>query len=111
MKKRYLWGIVAQYMKLTDKDIKQLAQLMKLDLNDKEVEKFRGEISSILEFVGKLKEVDVSGVPEVGQVTGEQNNWRKDTVVESEATPEDLLNAAPERKDDYIKVPGVFNND
>ena len=45
-------------MKLTDKDIKQLAHMMKLDLNEEEVEKFRGEISTILDFVSKLKEVD-----------------------------------------------------
>ena len=98
-------------MKLTDKDIKQLASMMKLDLTDEEVGKFRGEISSILDFIGKLKEVDVSGVPDVGQVSGEKNNWREDVVKDAECDPEELLNAAPERKDDYVKVPGVFNND
>ena len=98
-------------MKLTDKEIQQLASLMKLSLTDAEVEKFRGEISSILDFVSQLKDVDVSGVPDVAQVSGEENNWREDVVKKSETDPETLLNSAPERKDNFIKVPGVFNND
>ena len=98
-------------MKLLDKDIKQLASMMKFSLNPKEVEKFRGEISSILDFVSKLKEVDISGVPEVGQVTGEKNNWRSDVVKDADCDPETLLAAAPERKDNFIKVPGVFTNE
>lgn len=98
-------------MKLTDKDIKQLAGLMKISLTDAEVEKFKGEISSILDFVSKLNEVDVSNVPEVAQVTGELNNWREDTLRDEGATPDELLTAAPERKDNYVKVPGVFKND
>ena len=98
-------------MKLTDKDIQGLAKLMKLSLSKDEVEKFRGEISSILEFVSKLKEVQIDGVPDVGQVVGEVNNWRKDEVLSSETTADELLQAAPERQEDYVKVPGVFNND
>ena len=98
-------------MKLTDKDIKQLAFMMKLSLTDEEVAKFRCEMSSILEFVSKLKEVDVSDVPEVGQVSDEKNNWREDVVKDAGCDPETLLAAAPERKDDYIKVPGVFKNE
>lgn len=98
-------------MKLTDKDIKQLAHMMKLDLNEEEVEKFRGEISTILDFVSKLKEVDISGVSDVGKVVEERNNWREDVVKDSESIPEELLNAAPEQKNNYVKVPGVFNND
>ena len=98
-------------MKLTDDDIRQLAALMKLELTDEEVAKFRKEISSILEFVGKLKDVDISKASALQGVTGETNNWRGDTVEASESDTETLLNAAPERKDDYIKVPGVFNNE
>jgi aspartyl-tRNA(Asn)/glutamyl-tRNA(Gln) amidotransferase subunit C len=96
-------------MYLTDKDIRELAKLMKLNLSDKEVEKFRDEMSSILSFIGKLKEVDISKAEEVGQVSGIVNNWRKDKLGKSMSDPETILKEAPEREDDLIKVPGVFN--
>ena len=97
-------------MELTNKDILHLAKMMKLALTDKEVEKFRGEMSSILRFIKELEEVDIKKAMDVGQVTGEENNWRKDVVNTLDSQPETLLNAAPNRKDDFIKVPGVFND-
>jgi len=97
-------------MELTKKDILHLAKMMKLNLSEGEVEKFRGEMSSILDFIKELEEVDISKATEVGQVTGEENNWRKDTINKLDSDPETLLKAAPDRKDDFIKVPQVFKD-
>ncbi|MBT6068641.1 Asp-tRNA(Asn)/Glu-tRNA(Gln) amidotransferase subunit GatC [Candidatus Peregrinibacteria bacterium] len=74
-------------MKLTPEQVRHIAQLARLKLNDEEVEKFSHELTDILDWVEMLNEVDTEGlngeegVPETSQVTGLTNVLRADTVV------------------------------
>lgn len=76
---------------LSHDDVRHIAKLARLNLSDEEVEKFSKELTTILEYVGKLQEVDTKDVEPTAQVTGLTNAFREDVVSESEATPEELL--------------------
>jgi aspartyl-tRNA(Asn)/glutamyl-tRNA(Gln) amidotransferase subunit C len=57
-------------MKLDKKQIKHIANLSKLKLSDKELEKYGSQLSDVLGYIDQLKEVDVSDTVPTAQVTG-----------------------------------------
>jgi aspartyl-tRNA(Asn)/glutamyl-tRNA(Gln) amidotransferase subunit C len=63
---------------ITPEQVKHIAKLARLGLQDQDVEKFSGQLSSIMDYVEKLKEVDVKNVEPTSQVTGLENVMRED---------------------------------
>jgi aspartyl-tRNA(Asn)/glutamyl-tRNA(Gln) amidotransferase subunit C len=94
--------------KLTREDVLKLAQLSRLSLTEEEIERFREELSSILEYVEKLNSVDVSGLEPTYQVTALKNVMRKDEVIDYGYKTEDLLKNAPAVQDGQFKVRRVL---
>ena len=97
-------------MQLTNDDVRHLAKLCKLDLSDAEAEQYAGQLSEILEYVGKLQEVDVDVEREaVASITGMENIMRDDEL--HGCTKEDrerILSQFPMRDGDLLKTRGVF---
>jgi aspartyl-tRNA(Asn)/glutamyl-tRNA(Gln) amidotransferase subunit C len=89
---------------LTREDVLKLARLARLDLTDEEVEAFRKEMSSILEYVALLQNANVDGLEPTSQVTGLKNVMREDEVKDYGVSPQDLLRLAPKTQDGQIKV-------
>jgi aspartyl-tRNA(Asn)/glutamyl-tRNA(Gln) amidotransferase subunit C len=94
--------------KLSRDDVLKLAALSKLKLSDEEVEKLRGELSEILNYVEMLDDVDVSGLEPTYQVTGLDNVWRPDETKDYGYKTEDLLKNAPEVQENQFKVKRVL---
>jgi aspartyl-tRNA(Asn)/glutamyl-tRNA(Gln) amidotransferase subunit C len=94
--------------KLSRDDVLKLAQLSRLKLTDEEIEKFREELSSILEYVEKLDSIDVSDLEPTYQVTGLKNVMRKDEPKKYGYKTEDLLKNAPAVKDGQFRVRRVL---
>ena len=92
---------------LTREEVIKIAQLARIELNEAEVEKFQKELSTILEYVEELKQVDVAGIEEVSQVTGLVNVQRQDIVVDH-GNREEIFSQAPEMKDGYFKVKAIL---
>ena len=96
-------------MKLNKQQVEHIAILARLELTEKEKEMFAGQLSSILDYVEKLKEVDTGGVEETSQVTGLINSIRDDIVEEATIeSKQGILNNAPDREDNLFKVKSVF---
>ncbi len=93
--------------KLSKEDVLHIAHLSKLKLTDQETEKFAGQLSSVLEYIEQLKEVDTEGVEMVSQVTGLKDVFVPDEITNPVA-PESLLENSPEKEGRSIKVPAVF---
>lgn len=89
-------------------DVLHLAQLSGLGLNDSEIDGLQTDISNILGYVEQLNKLDTSNIEPTYQVTGLQNVWRDDTVINYGITREELLVRAPESVDNQIKVPKVL---
>lgn len=90
-------------------EIKHLEELARIALTDNERKQYAKQLSSILEYVDQLQEVDVAGVEPTGHATESKNVWREDEVI---GCPLDevgrILDNAPELKDKLFKVKGVF---
>ena len=80
---------------LSDDDVRHIAKLARLQLSDAEVKKFSKELTSILEYMEMLNEVNTENVEATAQVTGLTNALREDELRESEATTEELLACSP----------------
>jgi aspartyl-tRNA(Asn)/glutamyl-tRNA(Gln) amidotransferase subunit C len=92
---------------LTKEEVIKIAKLARIELTEKEVEKFQKELSTVLDYVEELKSVDVSGLEEVSQVTGLVNVQRDDKVVIAN-NHEAIFSQAPEMKDGYYKVKAIL---
>ena len=94
-------------LNLIGEEVKKIALLARIELTEEQVEKFRKDLSIVLDYVAELDEVDVVGVEEVSQVTGLVNVQREDIAVVSEHV-EAIKNQAPEIKDGYYKVKAIL---
>lgn len=94
-------------MALTLEEVRHVARLARLRLTDAELEEMQQQLSSILEHVDALQEVDVTGVPPTAQVTDVVNVVRPDEVRPS-LPVEAALSGASHREGDFFKVKPVF---
>ncbi len=92
---------------LTREEVIKIAALSRIALSEAEVEKFRKDLSAVLDYIDELKKVDVSGVSEVFEVTGLVNVQRDDKVAVAE-NHEEIFSQAPEMKDGYFKVKAIL---
>jgi aspartyl-tRNA(Asn)/glutamyl-tRNA(Gln) amidotransferase subunit C len=96
-------------MKLDKKQIKHIANLSKLKLSDKELEKYGSQLSDVLGYIDQLKEVDVSDTVPTAQVTGLKNVLEEDNVRDWNKEEIDLaLDQVPETEGREVKVKRVL---
>jgi aspartyl-tRNA(Asn)/glutamyl-tRNA(Gln) amidotransferase subunit C len=92
---------------LTKDDVIKTAELARIELTEAEVERLVGQLSSVLNYVDELKQVNTEGLEEVSQVTGLVNVQREDKVVDH-GNREEIFSQAPEMKDGYFKVKAIL---
>ena len=98
-------------MALTKQDIHHIADLARLALTPEEEERFLTQLSSILEYVSQLQEVDTDATEYQYQVEGLKNVTAKDEVIVcDEDVRKRILQAMPDRIGDLLKVKGVFHD-
>ena len=91
-------------MAITREEVLHVAQLARLDLSEEEVERFRYQLSAILDAVSKVSELDLSGVPPTSHPLELANAWAED--VPRPCLPlDDVFANAPDRDDDYFRSP------
>ncbi|OIP76034.1 MAG: asparaginyl/glutamyl-tRNA amidotransferase subunit C [Parcubacteria group bacterium CG2_30_36_18] len=97
---------------ITKKEVKHIAKLARLGLSEKEIGKFQGELSKILDYIEKLKEVDIKKITPTSYSIEMENVMRGDEEKEKLKTKKDatlkLLELAPETKNGYLKVKSIF---
>jgi aspartyl-tRNA(Asn)/glutamyl-tRNA(Gln) amidotransferase subunit C len=93
---------------ITKEDVQKLATLSRLKLSEEEMSRFQGEMSSILAYVDKLKEVTGS---ESGPVMSVNKN-----VLREDANPNEggaytraLVDGAPQHLGDLVKVKKILS--
>ena len=94
-------------MSLTLKQVEEIAELARLDLSRGEKERFRDQLSAILEYAERLQQLDTSDVPPTAQVTGLVGVMRDD-VIEASFTQDEALANAPQDQDGFFVVPTVL---
>lgn len=94
-------------MKLSREDVLHIALLARLGVSESEVEKFREQLSNILENFEVLQEVDTTNVPPTAQSVPLQTVMRDDEVAPS-LPAGDILANAPRREGDFFRVKPVL---
>ena len=98
-------------MRISREDVEKVAELAYLDLSDAELETYRTQIDEILEYIGKLNELDTTGVEPMAQVLADDQSadatLREDRTVGCDVAAE-ILAQAPDREGPYFRAPKVI---
>ena len=94
-------------MKLRREDVLHISALCRMNLSDEEVERFRNQLSVILENFETLKQVDTTDVPPTAYPIPLSNVTRDDEAVPS-YPQDDILANAPHREDGQFRVRAVL---
>jgi len=96
-------------MSLTTADVEHVARLARLGLSDDETERMREQLSSILEHIAVLQEIDTDRIPPTAQVNALENVLRDDDVRPS-LSQETVLAIAPQSRDGFLEVRAVMGD-
>ena len=100
----------AQQQKISPDDVKKVARLARLALDDAQLAKLTSQLEGILGYVAKIQQVDVSGVEPMAHALPLHNVLRDDEV--GPALPlEKVLQNAPDTDGPFFKVPKVIGGD
>ncbi len=94
-------------MVITDETIEYVGILAKLELSDEEKEQSKKDLSDMLDYVGKLNELDTDGVAPMSHTFPISNVMREDVVTNGD-DKENMLKNAPESNEDAYIVPNTF---
>jgi len=94
-------------MTLTLAEVEHIADLARLELTQGEKEKYRQQLSAILDYVAQLQELDTRDIPPTSSVLPPHSVLREDLPADS-LTTEALMKNAPDQKKNQFRVPPVF---
>jgi aspartyl-tRNA(Asn)/glutamyl-tRNA(Gln) amidotransferase subunit C len=89
---------------ISKEKVKHIAKLARLSLTEKEIERMQKDLAKILDYVDKLKEVDISKIKPFSMEL--ENVFRKDFAKIKES--QKLIEMSPEKKDNFIKVKSIL---
>jgi len=94
--------------KITKEEVKKVAHLARLELNENEINNHAQQLEKILDYIKQLEKIDTEEVPCTTRAIEVVNVFRKDEKKNSDCN-EDLLELGPSREDKYFKVPKIIN--
>ncbi len=97
-------------MKLSNEQVKKVAQLANLPISEEDESKFANQLSAILDYIDQLNQVNTDGVEPTFNVTGLENVLQADEVKPS-LSQKDAISNGSETKDGYFVTKGVFENE
>ncbi len=93
--------------RLSIDEVRHVAKLARLRLTDEQLERYRGQLSKVLDHIAKLSELDVEDVEPMTHPSDLTNRFDDD--VPGEMLPrETVLGLAPATEGDYLAVPKVL---
>ncbi len=93
--------------KITLDQVRHVAKLARLALDEPRLVRLADQLESILEYVAKISEVDVTGVEPMAHALPVHNVFREDVVTPSLPLEKVLMNA-PDSDGPFFKVPKVI---
>ena len=95
--------------KLTKEEVLHVADLARIELDEKEIEKYQVELKQLLDDVDKIK--DVKGYDDERMIAPWNNNTKLREDTEGTMLDSDkVLNNAPHHRGNYISVPTVISD-
>jgi aspartyl-tRNA(Asn)/glutamyl-tRNA(Gln) amidotransferase subunit C len=94
-------------VKITKDEVLYVADLARLDLDEASIDKFAGQIATILDYVDKLNEVDTAGVRPTSHAISLTNAFREDEQEQHLERDKALANA-PQKEEGNFVVPKII---
>ena len=94
-------------MKINQQDVEHVARLARLSLNPDDLKTMTGQMDAILGYVDKLNELDTTGIEPMAHAVPMSNAFREDEITDPIGVEQALQNA-PQRNDNYFKVPKII---
>jgi len=94
-------------MRLTGKEVQQIAMLARLRLTAEEEKCLTEQLDNILQYMEKLNQLDTSGIEPFGHSAETINPMRED-IVTNQAHAEALLANAPAKENTFFQVPKII---
>ena len=95
-------------MSIDKNDVEKVARLARLKVEDERAERLVDELDSVLEYVGKLDELDTDDVEPTTHPVAAEHTGRDDEVNEG-LTVEQVVGQAPDQQDGQFRVPKVVD--
>ena len=89
-------------------EVKKVAQLARLELNESEIYQHAEQLEKILEYIKQLEKINTDNVPCTTRAIEVVNVLRKDEKKNYENS-EEILDLAPSRENKFFKVPKIIN--
>ena len=93
---------------ITKNEVKKVAHLARLELNEHQIKNHAEQLEKILEYVKQLEKIETNDVLCTTRAIEVVNVFRKDEKYNSDCN-EELLELGPSRENNYFKVPKIIN--
>ena len=94
--------------KITKEEVKKVAHLARLELNENEINNHAEQLEKILGYIRQLEKIDTDDVPCTTRAIEVVNVFRKDEKKNFDCK-EEVLELAPSKEEKYFKVPKIIN--
>ena len=100
---------MAEKVTISEAQVRHVAKLSRLKLNDEQVAHFATSLSRVMGYVSKLSELDVENVEPMAHPTDMTNHFREDEPTQPLPVDKALANA-PDADPPFFKVPKVLGD-
>lgn len=97
-------------MDISKEEIKRTAELARLEFTDEELDAFQENFQKIVDYVGKIDQLELENVAPMTHIHDFTRNTRADEGKDGLSTADALKNA-PKKSDTYFKVPKVLEGE
>ena len=94
-------------MPIDKNQVKKVAKLSRISLDDNKIDSLSKDLDSILTFVEKLNELDTKEIKTLKSITNKTLEARND-IVDDGKIKNDILKNSPEKNEDFFIVPKVI---
>lgn len=94
---------------LSEDEVRHVAKLSRLELDDDEIRHFTHQLADVLNYIAKLDELNIDNIEPMAHACDVTNVQREDRT-HAGMSVEQVLANAPEKSPPFFKVPKVLGN-
>ena len=94
-------------MPIDKNQVKKVAKLSRISLEDNKIDSLSKDLDSILTFVEKLNELDTKEIKTLKSIADKTLEARND-IVDDGKIKDDILKNSPEKNEDFLIVPKLI---
>ena len=95
-------------MAITSEHVEYVAHLARLELSEEEKKRFSAQLDGILEYMGKLQQLDTDDVDPLVHLSDRKNSFRDKDVPGKSLSRKEALENAPQQSEGCFKVPSII---